>query len=225
MKAIFFDAVGTLLFPALPVVETYAKIGRRFGSRLNRSEIEQGFRAAFVREDLLDRQKEWRTDELREFRRWRNIVTATLNDAHTPFRCFDALYGHYGRPDSWRLAKDTGNVLSDLAARGVVIGMASNYDQRLRTVIAGFEELIPFKHLVISSAVGHRKPARAFFDAVVKVAGCAASDIVFVGDDPANDYDAAEAAGLRSVLVDAAGSTAALRPRVITDIRSVLSLM
>lgn len=224
MKAIFFDAVGTLLFPAVPVAQTYAQVGRRFGSRLSLSEIEQGFRAAFVREELLDRQKEWRTDEHREFRRWRDIVTATLNDAHTPFRCFEELYRHYGRPQAWRLATNTGAVLGELAAKGLVIGMASNYDQRLRTVVAGFKELAPVRHLVISSEVGHRKPARAIFEAVVTAAGCAAADIVHVGDDPANDYDAADAAGLRAVLVDAAGSAAALRPRVVADFRSVLSL-
>jgi putative hydrolase of the HAD superfamily len=222
VKAIFFDAVGTLLFPAVPVAQTYAEVGRRFGSRLSISDIEPGFRAAFVREDLMDRQMEWRTDERREFRRWRDIVTATLNDAQTPFRCFEELYKHYGRPQAWRLATHTGAVLGELASRGLLIGMASNYDQRLRTVAAGFEELVPVRRLVISSEVGYRKPAPAFFEAVGKAAGCGPADIVHVGDDMANDYDAAEAAGLHAVLVGAADGPS--RRRVVPDLRSVLSL-
>jgi putative hydrolase of the HAD superfamily len=83
--------------------------------------------------------------------------------------------------------------------------MASNYDARLRSVAAGLPELRPLRHLVISSEVGWRKPAPEFFAALCERTGLAPGAILFVGDDPANDYDGATAAGLRAVLVGEEG--------------------
>jgi putative hydrolase of the HAD superfamily len=67
-------------------------------------------------------------------------------------------------------------------------------------------ELRPIQHLVISSEVGWRKPAREFFEQVVSAAGVPASEIVFVGDDPVNDDEGARRAGLNVLLLDPAGS-------------------
>jgi putative hydrolase of the HAD superfamily len=55
--------------------------------------------------------------------------------------------------------------------------------------------------VVISAAVGYRKPARAFFGEVIRLAGCAAGDVLFVGDDFENDYAGAIDAGLTAVLL------------------------
>jgi len=120
---------------------------------------------------------------------------------HDAEACFRELYEHFAHASAWRLTEGTGDLLRRLADRGLMIGMASNYDARLRRVVAGFAELSPVQYLVISSAVGFRKPAREFFAAVVRSAACRPADVVHVGDDAANDYDAAIAAGLRAVLI------------------------
>jgi putative hydrolase of the HAD superfamily len=83
--------------------------------------------------------------------------------------------------------------------------LASNYDRRLRSVAAGLPELRPLGHLVISSEVGWRKPAREFFDAVARAAGVPAGQVLFVGDDPVNDGEGARAAGLQALLIDPRG--------------------
>ena len=55
-------------------------------------------------------------------------------------------------------------VLDQLLTRGIRVGIGSNYDARLRSVLDGFPELAPLRErVVISAAVGYRKPALEFF--------------------------------------------------------------
>ncbi len=48
------------------------------------------------------------------------------------------------------------------------------------------ETLKPFDHLVLSHAVGARKPSAAFFDHCLQLAGCLPEECVFIDDLPAN---------------------------------------
>ena len=205
-SVVFFDAVGTLIHPAPPAPAVYAAVGRRFGSRLDAEAIAARFRDAFRRQETIDRLAEWRTDETRELARWRTIVAETLADVTDPEACFRELFAHFGRPDAWAVHPEAGPTLAALAGLGCRIGLASNFDGRLRGVAAGLPELRPVGPLVVSSEVGWRKPAAAFFHAVGRAAGTAPEKIVFVGDDPVNDYDGARAAGLSAVLYDPRGA-------------------
>src|SRR5262249_5289944 len=193
VRAVFFDAVGTVIFPEPPAAEVYAAVGRRHGSRLPPGLIGDRFRAAFRREEQFDLDNGLRTDEERERRRWRHIVAAVLDDVADGEACFRELFEHFSRPGAWACAPDAAATWAGLAGRGYRLGMASNYDRRLRAVAAGLPELRPLGALVISSEVGWRKPAPQFFDALVRQAGVSAGEILFVGDDPINDDGGARA--------------------------------
>ena len=83
--------------------------------------------------------------------------------------------------------------------------MASNFDVRLRGVAAGLPELTPVRTIVISSEVGFRKPAEAFFTEIGRAAKMDLSRIIYIGDDFANDYAGARAAGMKAILFDPQG--------------------
>jgi putative hydrolase of the HAD superfamily len=202
LRAIFFDAVGTLIFPEPSAAAVYFEVGRRFGSRLQLAEIGKRFRSAFASQEAQDREASLRTSEERELRRWRDIVGQVLDDVDDPSACFAALFAHFARPEAWRVNADAALVLSELKRRGHVLGMASNYDSRLRRVVAGLPELAGIDHLIISSEVGWRKPAPEFYTAVCRAAGVPPEQIAHVGDDVDNDYRAACQAGLHAVLFD-----------------------
>jgi putative hydrolase of the HAD superfamily len=204
-RAVFFDAVGTLIHPEPPAAVVYAEVGRRHGSRLDLATVRTRFVTAFRREEERDRQQGWRTDEAREVKRWQTIVAAVLQDARDTAACFRDLYEHFARADAWRCYAEVGPVLQALAGRGYELGVASNFDSRLRGVVAGLPALAPLRRLVISSEVGWRKPAPAFFDAVCRSAGLSAERIVLVGDDLDNDYVGAQQAGLCALLLDPEG--------------------
>jgi putative hydrolase of the HAD superfamily len=202
MSAVFFDAVGTLIYPQPSAPAVYQRVGITLGSRYSETEIARRFAAAFLQEEELDRGAGWRTSEERERQRWQKIVGQVLDDVSDPEACFHELYTHFSRPDSWRCDPEAAEVLDELAKRGYVLGLASNYDHRLRAVLAGFPELRGLGHLVISAEVGWRKPARPFFDAIQEKVRLPAARILHVGDDPENDFAGAVAAGLQAVMFD-----------------------
>jgi putative hydrolase of the HAD superfamily len=201
VRAVFFDAVGTLIHPEPLAPVVYASVGRRFGSRLGVETIMKRFRAAFHREDLIDRAYGWRTSEAREITRWRYIVSTVLDDVFDAESCFRELFEHFSRPKSWR-CDPLADILPTLAAHGYMQGIASNYDERLRPVVAGLPELHPLKELVISAEVGWRKPAPRFFAALCKRISSRPEQVLLVGDDRENDFEGARAAGLHAILLD-----------------------
>jgi putative hydrolase of the HAD superfamily len=201
-RAVFFDAVGTLLHPEPPAGATYAAVGRRFGSRQSADAIAARFRMAFSRQEEHDRLAQYRTSEPRELARWCAIVAEVLDDVTDPESCFAELYRHFAGSQVWRVEPGAETVLRELASRGLVVGLASNFDHRLRGVVAGLPELCWVPHLVISSEVGWRKPATPFFEATCQTARMPPEAVLFVGDDPVNDHDGAGAAGLASLLFD-----------------------
>ena len=206
VAAFVFDAVGTLIFPNPSAAEVYAAVGRRFGSQRSVLEIGTRFREAFAREEALDGAGGLRTSEARELERWQRIVAAVLDDVCDPSACFRALHDHFGRPEAWRCAADAGRVLKTLRERHFRLGLASNYDYRLRAVAVGLPELEPVRdHLAISSEIGWRKPAGEFFTAVAQMLACPREQILFIGDDRRNDFDGARAAGLQARLFDPQG--------------------
>src|SRR5262249_16461368 len=148
---IVLDAVGTLIHPDPSPPMVYAQVGRHLGSRYDAEAIKSRFREAFEQEEQVDRGAGWRTSEKREIERWRHIVARVLDNVSDPEGCFHTLFDHFSRPEAWRCEPDTGPVLSELAQRGLTLGMASNYDSRLHNVMAGKPELQLIQRVIISA--------------------------------------------------------------------------
>src|SRR5216683_770077 len=158
VRAVVFDAVGTLIYPDPPAPVVYAQVGARYGSKLDANSIRPRFGIAFRAEDEIDRRQGWRTSEERERERWRKIVARVLNDVADPETCFQALFDHFSQAEAWRCDPSTRTVINALVDSGVMFGMASNYDSRLRSVLAGKPDLAPLQTVCISSEIGWRKP-------------------------------------------------------------------
>jgi len=219
IRAVFFDAVGTLIHPDPAVGAVYAEIGRRHGSRRQFDAIRARFGPAFRRQEQLDAAAAWKTDEDRERCRWRAIVAEVLDDVPEPETCFAELHEHFARPSAWRCTADAALVLRQLAERGLRVGMASNFDQRLHGVVAGLPALGLLRPVIVSSEVGWRKPSPHFFAAMCQAVGLACGQVLLVGDDVVNDLEGAEGAGVAVVLYDPAGKHAARKPiAALTDL-------
>jgi putative hydrolase of the HAD superfamily len=223
VRAVVFDAVGTVIHPEPPAPVLYAEVGRRFGSKRTESEIRTRFIAAFARQEAIDYTNGLRTSEAREVERWRRIVDQVFDDLHDTDACFRELFEHFSQPQAWRCDADVVETAAALAERGYALGLASNYDHRLVSVVAGFSVLRGMQHVIISSEVGWRKPAPQFFLALCQALGVPAEEILYVGDDPANDYEGARKAGLRAVLFDPKGKHLDGAPARIKALRELLA--
>ncbi|MFM7152325.1 MAG: HAD-IA family hydrolase [Gemmataceae bacterium] len=205
VRAVLFDAVGTIMFPNPPVEVVYASYGQRHGSRRTEAEVKERFARIFAAEEERDRETGHSSSESREWQRWSSIVRFVLDDLELPERCFQEIHTHFGRPESWRAAKDIARVLGEIQSRGLILGVASNFDHRLDQVVAGMPELASLDKVYISSVLGWKKPAPEFFDSICRDLNLAPREILFIGDDPRNDFEGATRFGMSALLLDPAG--------------------
>ncbi|MGL4422532.1 MAG: HAD-IA family hydrolase [Gemmataceae bacterium] len=202
IRAVYFDAVGTLLFPTPGAPEMYAQVARELGHAVDEPEMRKRISQAFRVEEQIDSDSGWITTEDREIARWRRIVADSISPDPA---LFDRLYHHFADPSGWTVHPEAAAVFAELHARRMVVGLGSNYDSRLHSVLAGHPELATLlPRVVISSEVGIRKPGAGFFAAVCESAGgLRPAQIAFVGDDFENDYAGADAAGMFAVQLTA----------------------
>ncbi len=99
--------------------------------------------------------------------------------------------------------RDTIETLAALDARGLALGCVTNtlllergiVDLLERNGIAAF-----FGSIVVSSAMGYRKPHASLFQKALEDLGVEPGHALFVGDDPVADIGGAKALGMRAVL-------------------------
>lgn len=98
--------------------------------------------------------------------------------------------------------------ITALRARGVTVGLCSNWDWDLDRHLRhnGLDGLLDF--VVCSAPLGYRKPHPAIFDEVVRRAGAFPEEVVFVGDSWHDDVAGAQRAGLTPVHIVRSGSCA-----------------
>ncbi len=194
VRAVVFDAVGTLIYPhpAAPLV--YHQVGSRYGSKLSPTDIQTRLRWAW-RQAADDR----RTDETVERARWRRIVAEVFVDVADSGSLFAELWDHFAQPKHWSVYDDVQDAWQELETRHLVIAIGSNFDDRLREIASRLTPLHRAQPLLISSQLGFAKPALEFFRAAERRLGLAPHELLMVGDDPTNDYLGASQAGWHSL--------------------------
>ena len=216
--AFLFDAAETLFTTRGSVGEIYSEIARRHGSTASPSEIDAAFSAQFRHSGPLntDNEKEW----------WKEVVHRVFTEVGMipDFDLFfDELYRHFKDSSGWRLFPETLDVLQVLKVRATPIGVISNFDSRVHTVMESLGIASFFTAVTISSEVGYAKPHRGIFEAAIRAIGVPAHRTLFAGDNLLDDYQAGEAAGLHTVLVDRAGRYAAMKSiRRVGSLRELL---
>ncbi len=201
LRAVFFDAAGTLIYLPRSVGEHYAEVAERFGEAWDPAQVERAFRAAWVKAPDRHSDHRPRTDDDKGW--WRALVSCVLTDVLTPSQrgnfdaegYFEAVYTHFEQPGVWSAYPETSEVLGALRGQGLALGVISNFDRRLYAVLDGLGLTRLFDHIVISSEVGADKPDPFIFEHALKVFGVSPNEAMHVGDDPKRDWDA-EAVGL-----------------------------
>ena len=146
-----------------------------------------------------------KTDEATEIARWKAIVNFVLSpEPHQRDKLFERLWSHFGAADNWSLFEDVSPALSQLADSGFTLGLASNFDRRLRPIVQRYLAAFDLK-LFISSEVGWVKPAEAFYQHVTRVFDCQPGEILLIGDDWKNDVESPRSFGWQAMYLERSG--------------------
>lgn len=203
IKAITFDAAGTLIRVADPVGETYARIARNLGANLSPAALDAAFRDVFP---VMPAMAFPHVDEAglpgAERAWWRELVERVVRHAGgvAEFETyFDALFSHYADGAAWRAYPEARRVLKRLRARGLRIGVVSNFDSRLLPILRelGIEELVDA--VTYSTGCGAAKPDKRIFHRALHVLGATPETALHIGDSLHADYHGASAAGMAAV--------------------------
>jgi putative hydrolase of the HAD superfamily len=199
IRAILFDAAGTLFYLTKTVGNHYAYVGREIGLELDAQKLESAFHAAWKqmpRRPAIDGprkndDKGW----------WRELVGHVFDQVapsvHELDRdnFFEVAYEHFAEPGVWKLYPEVPGVLEELAPR-FQLAVISNFDGRLLLILQHLWISKFFSQVFISSEVGADKPDPEIFRRALKIMHLNADEVLHVGDDPEGDWKAAAAAGL-----------------------------
>ncbi len=207
LRAVFFDAAGTLFDAREPVGRTYARIAREHGLDASDDAVAAGFRRAFGAAPELAFGPGRRPAELRRMERdwWRAVVARSFEGLgrFTNFDAFfEALFAFFADPAHWRADPEALPVLSRLKDSGLRLGVISNFDYRLYEILENLGLKQHFDSITISSEAGYAKPRREVFAAAMAKHGVEPGAAIHVGDSPHLDFQASYAAGMTAVLLD-----------------------
>lgn len=206
IRALLFDAAGTLIEPAEPVAEVYARHFAAAGWRIDASAIRAAFGAVFSEAAPPD-YRSAEDGDLAERVWWREVVFRTLGgcgvevagDRERALACFDGLFRYYAAPGAWRVFPEVAAVLEEARRAGLATGVVSNFDRRLHGILDGLG--LSFGFVLTSADARARKPDPSIFRQALARLGMSPSEVRHAGDSPAADGDGARGAGIRPFLV------------------------
>jgi putative hydrolase of the HAD superfamily len=199
LKAIFFDAAGTLLHLPRGVGYHYALVGEEIGLKLDSRQLDRAFNTAWnamPRREPIDRPRD---DDDKDW--WRKLVDLVLNETAPSLKeldrdnFFEIAYEHFAEAGVWELYPEVLEVLERLSPR-FQLSVISNFDGRLRMILEQLGISKFFKYVFLSSELGADKPDPEIFRRALNLIPLNPNDVLHVGDDPECDWQAAAAAGL-----------------------------
>jgi putative hydrolase of the HAD superfamily len=201
LDCVLFDAGDTLLAPAPSFQGRFMAVAAEHGLPLEEAAVDAAIADAV-------RAAEWPSDwtdpaTQREF--WVGFyrqVLADLGHGGKGMELADALFEAFSDPAGYRLFDDVRPALDELAARGIKLGVVSNFEPWLEDILdlQGIGDR--FAAVAISGKLGVAKPDPEIFKAALAEAGADPEATVHVGDQPVNDVAAARAVGITPVLID-----------------------
>jgi putative hydrolase of the HAD superfamily len=217
IRAILFDAAGTLFYLTKTVGDHYAYVGREVGLNLDAHKLESAFHAAWQqmpRRQAIDGPREnddkgW----------WRELVGHVFDQVAPSLseldreNFFEVAYEHFAEAGVWQLYPEVAEVLEQLRPR-FQLAVISNFDGRLRFILQHLGISNYFSYIFISSELGADKPDPEIFRRALKILQLNTDEVLHVGDDPERDWNAAAAADLLVFRLD--------RPR--NSLRDLLKL-
>lgn len=200
VKAVFFDAVGTLFRVRGGIGQIYWEIAKPYGVKASPEAIEQAFQEVFpkapplafsrLQAGLLRRsEKEW----------WHGVVQDVFHRVGMIRKFddyFEEIFRAFAGIRGWELYPETREALQGLRKAGFILGVISNFDSRILTVCTDLEIFEYLDSIQISSREGAAKPDPQIFRKALQHHGLLPREAVHVGDSLEDDVRGAGEAGL-----------------------------
>ncbi len=210
-QVIFFDAADTLFHVKGSVGEIYVSHARKYGVTAGKEVVQQAFAKAFADapppvftvsdpQEIKSCERMWWFDVVHNV-----FYRVGMFEGFDEY--FEEVFAYFSKPESWELYPDAVPALCALEARGIELGIVSNFDSRLYDILIGLGIDRFFESVTISSFAGAAKPSAKIFHRALYKHGLKAREALHVGNSLREDAQAAVAAGLGGVFLDRTGKT------------------
>jgi putative hydrolase of the HAD superfamily len=205
LKAIFFDAVGTLFYLNGTVGDHYALVASEVGLVLDANQLDRAFYSAWKKMPQRAAIDGPRENDDKGW--WRELVDFVLDQVAPSLSEFDrdnffeVAYEHFAEAGVWQFYPEVPDVLGQLQPR-FQLAVISNFDGRLRLILKHLGISKFFTHIFVSSELGADKPDPEIYRRALKFIDLKSNEVLHVGDDPERDWKAASAAGLSIFRLD-----------------------
>ena len=218
LRAVFLDAGGTLLHEEPDRAEIYRQAAAAEGLEVPHDEMLRRMRAAHAE---LPRElgshfrysEGWFSGLIEHvFARGLGLDRSRLASVER------SIFGRFADPRTFRLHAGARELVSALKARGIAVGVVSNWSERLPGILEGLGLARELDFVLSSSLERCEKPDREIFQRALARARVAPEHAVHAGDDPETDVQGARGAGILPVLVDRSGACASAECARVADL-------
>lgn len=208
-RAVFFDVGNTLLFPFPSVSEVCRQVLAEAGHCRDLDAIDalMPLVDAYYEDRYREDDTFW-TDEGETSGVWVGMYSLLARELGIHEQAEDlarAVYDEFGRADRWAAYDDVRPAFERVRARGYAVGIISNWDKRLESLLGGLGLADLIDTVVSSAVVGLRKPDPRIFELACENVGVIPEDCVHVGDHHYADILGARSVGMTAVLIDRHG--------------------
>lgn len=209
LEAVFFDVGNTLVHPHPSVSHVCREVLAAAGHERDLSAIEglmpdvDAYYERHYREDDTFWRSEEQTAEV-----WVGMYSMLYRRLGLEADARDLarrVYDEFGDPSRWRAYGDVEPAFRRLRDRGLKVGVISNWDSRLASLLDGIGLGTLLETVVSSADVGLHKPDPRIFELACQRVGVKPARAAHVGDHHYADIVGAESAGLCAVLIDRHG--------------------
>jgi putative hydrolase of the HAD superfamily len=228
LRAVTFDAGGTMIHSDPSPGEIYAHHLSRLGRPVRAEEVGPVFRDAWaeLQRRTVPGQDRYNSVPGGEMGWWGEFVREVLRrlDHDAPWEpLLEDLYAAFCDASVWKVYPETTHTLEGLKELGIRLAVISNWDHRLPGILRDLNLTDFFETVTVSSIEGTEKPASGIFSLTLDRMRVPAKAALHVGDSPLEDYTGAEEAGLNAVLVDRHNLFADEPYRRVSDLEGLFS--
>ena len=205
-KAVLFDVSGTLLRVEPSVGEVYATYARPFGFKGSGKELNRLFHKEWINSGGIESLGE-KSGEQAERDFWKSLVFQVFEHSgglENFEHYFEIIYEAFARKDHWHVFDDVidSGILEKLKNSSITLGVVSNWDSRLHTILKGTGLAEYFDFILASAEVGSAKPDKKIFIEAIRRSGVKPAEVCHIGDDLLADIRGANSVGIEAILID-----------------------
>ena len=206
LKLLTFDITNTIIKVSGTPGYHYSKIAKLHGVNTDHKLVYKSFRRAWT-----EKNEEMPNfgihNGITAYEWWFDVVKRSFGGAGYEIepkllkRIFAHLYEHYKEKNTWEVYPRSHQVLSSLKDKGLILGVISNFDERLEGVLSEHDLLKYFEFVVTSIKVGYWKPHPRIFQIALELGKCYPHEGAHVGDNIITDFNGAHNVGMRAFLL------------------------